>query len=79
MPKYTPFTPSSIIKPKGNSSIFSTDNAIVMGILNITDDSFYDGGKYVKEGNIIVQTKKMKVGKLRFGKSPGDSCLFVWF
>jgi len=59
MPKYTPFTPSNIIKPKGNSIIFSTDNAIVMGILNITDDSFYDGGQYVNEGDIIAQTIKM--------------------
>ena len=59
MPKYTPFTTSSIIKLKGNSNIFSTDNAIVMGILNITDDSFYDGGKYVNEDDIIAQTKKM--------------------
>ena len=59
MPKYTPFTPSNVIKIKGNSSVFSTDNAIVMGILNITNDSFYDGGKYVNEGTIIAQTKKM--------------------
>jgi dihydropteroate synthase len=59
MPKYTPFTPSNIIKLKGNSIIFSTDNAIVMGILNITDDSFYDGGKYVNEGDIIAQITKM--------------------
>jgi dihydropteroate synthase len=59
MPKYTPFTPSSIIKLKSNSSIFSTENAIVMGILNITNDSFYDGGKYVNEGDIITQTIKM--------------------
>ena len=59
MPKYTPFTPSNVIKIKGNSSIFSTENAIVMGILNITNDSFYDGGKYVNEGDIITQTIKM--------------------
>jgi len=59
MPKYTPFTPSNVIKIKGNSSLFSTDNPIVMGILNITNDSFYDGGKYVNEGDIIVQTLKM--------------------
>ena len=59
MPKYTPFTSSNIIKIKSNSIIFSTDNAIVMGILNITDDSFYDGGKYVNEGDIIAQTTKM--------------------
>ena len=59
MPKYTPFTPSSIIKLKSNSSVFSTENAIVMGVLNITNDSFYDGGKYVNKGDIIAQTKKM--------------------
>ena len=59
MPKYTPFSPSNIIKPECNSSIFSTDNAIVMGILNITNDSFYDGVKYVNEYSIIAQTKKM--------------------
>ena len=59
MPKYTPFTPSNIIKLKSNSSIFSTENAIVMGILNITNDSFYDGDKYVNEDDIIAQTIKM--------------------
>ncbi len=30
-----------------------------MGILNITNDSFYDGGKYVSEKNIIQKTKQM--------------------
>lgn len=59
MPKYTPFTHSNIIKLKGNSIIFSTDNASVMGILNITTDSFYDGDKYVNEDSIIAQTLKM--------------------
>ena len=59
MPKYTPFTVSNSIKNKSNLRIFSTDNAIVMGILNITDNSFYDGGKYMEESNIISQTRKM--------------------
>ena len=59
MPKYTPFTVSKSIKSKSNSRIFSTDNAIVMGILNITNNSFYDAGKYVKKNNIISQTRKM--------------------
>tara|TARA_B100001758_G_C18380226_1_gene596784 strand:+ start:625 stop:1491 length:867 start_codon:yes stop_codon:yes gene_type:complete len=59
MPKYTPFTVSNSIKYKSNLRIFSTDNAIVMGILNITDNSFYDGGKYMEESNIISQTRKM--------------------
>ncbi|MCF6351196.1 MAG: dihydropteroate synthase [Flavobacteriaceae bacterium] len=31
----------------------------VMGILNITPDSFYDGGKFIATKEIIQQTKKM--------------------
>lgn len=31
----------------------------VMGILNITPDSFYDGGKYKNETEILHQTEKM--------------------
>jgi dihydropteroate synthase len=31
----------------------------VMGILNVTPDSFYDGGKYKNEAEIIAQTSKM--------------------
>ena len=31
----------------------------VMGILNITPDSFYDGGKYKDEKSIILQVEKM--------------------
>ena len=42
---------SKIIKQKGNLIDFSTP--IVMGILNLTSDSFYDGGKYLTEENII--------------------------
>ena len=59
MPKYTSFTPSNVIKTKDNSIIFSTENAIVMGILNITNDSFYDGDKYINKGDMIDQTIKM--------------------
>lgn len=32
---------------------------IIMGILNITPDSFYDGGRYHKEKDILQQTEKM--------------------
>jgi len=32
---------------------------LVMGILNITPDSFFDGGKYIKEADYIKQTEKM--------------------
>ncbi|MGY8931679.1 MAG: dihydropteroate synthase [Flavobacteriales bacterium] len=49
---------SKIIKQKGNSIDFSTP--IVMGILNLTSDSFYDGGKYLTEENIIKQCVKIK-------------------
>ena len=31
----------------------------VMGILNLTPDSFYDGGKYSNENDIILQSSKM--------------------
>ncbi|MDN3619688.1 dihydropteroate synthase [Polaribacter undariae] len=31
----------------------------VMGILNITPDSFFDGGKYKNESDILSQTEKM--------------------
>lgn len=31
----------------------------IMGILNVTPDSFYDGGKYEKEQSILKQAEKM--------------------
>ena len=31
----------------------------VMGILNITEDSFFDGGKYLSKENILVKTTQM--------------------
>ncbi|MDB5282436.1 MAG: Dihydropteroate synthase, partial [Bacteroidota bacterium] len=31
----------------------------VMGILNITPDSFYDGGHYPGEKEILIQVEKM--------------------
>jgi dihydropteroate synthase len=31
----------------------------IMGILNLTPDSFYDGGKYKDENSILKQTEKM--------------------
>ena len=40
--------------------IFKQDSpAIVMGILNVTSDSFYDGGQYNSEEGWLAQTKKM--------------------
>ena len=31
----------------------------VMGILNLTPDSFYDGGKYKNEKEVLLQVEKM--------------------
>ena len=59
MPKYTSIMNLKAITSNSNSSIFSTDHAIVMGILNITKDSFYDGGEYTNEKQIILKCKTM--------------------
>ena len=42
---------------KQNKTYFSTSK--VMGILNLSDNSFYDGGKYNSTEKILIQTKKM--------------------
>ena len=44
---------------KTNSAIFSTKDVVVMGILNLTDDSFFDGGKYSNKEEIIARCKTM--------------------
>ena len=49
---------SKLKKEKGNLIDFSTP--IVMGILNITTDSFFDGGKYLTKKEIISQIQKIK-------------------
>ncbi len=59
MAKYTSIMNVKNTYTKSNSSIFSTDNAIVMGILNITEDSFYDGGKNLTEEQIILRCETM--------------------
>lgn len=45
------------INCKGN--LIDVSSPKVMGILNITPDSFYDGGKYKNEADILSQTEKM--------------------
>lgn len=35
------------------------DRPLVMGILNLTPDSFYDGGRYLEQQEIVIQTEKM--------------------
>ena len=39
--------------------MLNTTNPLVMGILNLTPDSFYDGGRYSTTEALIVQTEKM--------------------
>ena len=61
---------SKIIKPTGNSIDFSTP--IVMGILNLTTDSFYDGGLYLKKDKIIrkiIKTEKLGAKIIDLGAS----------
>jgi len=45
------------INCKGN--LIDLASPKVMGILNLTPDSFYDGGKYKSEKDILQQTEKM--------------------
>jgi dihydropteroate synthase len=42
-----------------NGHVFSLDKALVMGILNLTPDSFYDGGKYLTEREIKARIRQM--------------------
>ncbi len=52
------------INCKGTLIELSTPKA--MGILNLTPDSFYDGGKYKDESQILSQTEKMLVDGATF-------------
>ena len=45
------------INCKGNLIDLTTPK--VMGVLNITPDSFFDGGKYKNEADILHQVEKM--------------------
>ncbi|MFC2110637.1 dihydropteroate synthase [Bacteroidota bacterium] len=47
----------STINCKG--TLIELSSPKVMGILNITPDSFFDGGKYNEEASILKQTEKM--------------------
>ena len=52
------------INCKGNLINLSTPK--VMGILNITPDSFFDGGKYKDEKAILLQVEKMLIDGATF-------------
>lgn len=42
-----------------NGKLFTLDTPKIMGILNLTPDSFSDGGKFNNETNALLQTEKM--------------------
>lgn len=42
-----------------NGNLIDLASPKVMGILNVTPDSFYDGGKYKNEADLLSQTEKM--------------------
>lgn len=42
-----------------NGNFFSLEDPVVMGILNITPDSFYDGGKYYSADNASARILEM--------------------
>ncbi|MDA3912324.1 MAG: dihydropteroate synthase [Bacteroidales bacterium] len=42
-----------------NGQVFTLDKALVMGILNLTPDSFFDGGKYFTETEIKTRIQQM--------------------
>ncbi|KOY86491.1 dihydropteroate synthase [bacterium 336/3] len=39
--------------------LITLEKPLIMGILNITPDSFYDGGKYLSENDILEQAEKL--------------------
>lgn len=42
-----------------NGNLISLDHPRVMGILNLTPDSFFDGGRYQNEKSVLSQVEKM--------------------
>ena len=44
---------------KINGKNIDLSTAIVMGILNVTDDSFYDGGRYLSSDTILAKVEQM--------------------
>lgn len=42
-----------------NGKLLSIEKPVVMGILNVTPDSFYDGGKFQHHDKIALQASKM--------------------
>ena len=49
----------AVLKLKSSGRAIDVELPAVMGILNITSDSFYDGGKYRSEKSILTQVERM--------------------
>lgn len=59
MAKDTLFYKKKTIRFRGK--LLEINQPLVMGILNVTPDSFYDGGKYPSTEEILKQTRKMLI------------------
>jgi len=57
--KVNPFYPKKTLNLNGK--ILDLSSPKIMGILNITPDSFYDGGRHTTDQEILSQTEKMLV------------------
>ena len=51
------FHPKRTLKVAGK--LFDLSTATTMGILNLTDDSFYDGGQYVQKEKTLLRIGQM--------------------
>ena len=45
--------------PLTHINFIDTQKPIIMGILNITEDSFYDGGRYFDPKNALIEAKQL--------------------
>lgn len=50
---------SPITKLKSGSKLLTLDKPLVMGILNITEDSFYEGSRFSKPDTLLKEANKM--------------------
>jgi dihydropteroate synthase len=57
--KNTSFDANGKREIKCGSRIFTFEKPLVMGVLNVTPDSFYDGGKYGEEKALLLRVEKM--------------------
>ncbi|HAP30930.1 MAG TPA: dihydropteroate synthase [Flavobacteriales bacterium] len=50
---------NTLITLECNSKLLDLSTSVIMGILNLTDDSFYDGGQHNSIKKALLQTEKM--------------------